>query len=231
MDLLSKLNSTKGYCGLIKTSSYEQRINQYPSKKVYHNINNLFIDLFDPTCSILDEKDKSVYMKQRIVEIATDIDEHSKDKYVDFKYSTKLMKSSLIQTGLQTPNNLSSVIYLADLYKVSPVIYIDSIQTKVSVSQKKRDQLNLFYKDGSFMELDEPPDFKEGNYFDLKQCLVLNVKTIHVYSNHLQAIGKYKAPELIELAKQINIPVEHLGKKKVKKQLYDDINLYYLNLQ
>jgi len=45
----------------------------------------------------------------------------------------------------------------------------------------------------------------------------------------LASISKYKAPELIELASKIQIPLEVNGKKKVKKQLYDDINLYYLN--
>ena len=31
----------------------------------------LFIDNYDPTCSILENKDKAVYIKQRVIEIAT----------------------------------------------------------------------------------------------------------------------------------------------------------------
>ena len=231
MELLSKLTSTKTYCENIKESTYVQRITDSveTTEKVYQDINNLFIDNFDPTCTIIEEKDKDIYFIQRLLEIATDIDEKGETHYHNFKYS-KQMKPQLIQSGLQTPNTLSSVIYLGDLYKVTPVIYIDSLQTKVVISQKTRSNIHILYKDGTFVELDEPPEFKEGSYDDLKECFVLNVKNLGVYHSELQPIGKYKVTELVELANKINLPLEENGKKKIKKQRYDDINLYYLNL-
>ena len=67
------------------------------------------------------------------------------------------MKSSLIQTGLQTPNNLSSVIYLGDLYKVTPIIYIDHLKLKIITSCKDRCNLHILYRDGAFTTLDEGP--------------------------------------------------------------------------
>ena len=228
MDLLSSLNSKKNYCESIKESIYTQRINDYPQKKVYHDINHLFIDRFDATCSILEEKEKSVYIKQRIIEIATEIDENSSESYNTFNYS-KQMKSSLIQIGLQSVNNVSSLLYLSDLYKVSAVIYIDSLQTKITTSKKVRDLLHILYKDGSFMIIDESIDFKEGEFKQLGECFVLNTKNLDVYVNYLQAISKYKSSELVDIAQQLGLPIEHNGKKKVKKQLYDDINLYHLN--
>ena len=75
-----------------------------------------------------------------------------------------MFKTSLIQSGLQTPNTLSSVIYLGDFYKVTPVIYIDSIKTKIIISQKTRNNIHILYKDGTFTELDEPLDYKLGSY-------------------------------------------------------------------
>jgi hypothetical protein len=229
MELLQNLTSKKNYCETIETSTYLQRINEFAQSKVYQNINNLFIDRFDPTCNIVDEKDKSVYMKQRLVEIATDIDEKKETTYDKFNYDKK-MKSSLIQNGLQTTNNLSSVLYLSDLYKVTTVVYIESKQNYVETSQKDREKLHILYKDGVFMVLDTPlQNFTMGDCKDLGDCLVMNVKSLSVYNTHLGAIGKYKAPELIEIAKEIQLPLEVNGKKKVKKQLYDEINLYYLN--
>lgn len=228
MDLLSSLNSNKNYCESIDTSIYIQRINDYPKKKVYQNINHLFIDYFDPTCNIIEEKEKEVYIKQRIIEIATEIDENSSESYDIFNYS-KQMKSSLIQIGLQSVNNLTSLLYLSDLYKVTTVIYIDSLQTKITTSKKIRNLLHILYKDGSFMIMDEPIDFKEGEFKQLGECFVLNTKNLDIYVNHLQAISKYKSPELVDIAKQLGLSLEHNGKKKVKKQLYYDINLYYLN--
>ena len=229
MELLSNLKSSKNYCESIRDSSFTQQISSYPKRKVYQNINDLFMDRFDPTCSILEEKDKPVYRKQRIIEIATDIDEKKQTNYDKFKYSSKYMKPSVIQTGLQTPNALSSVLYLGDLYKVTPVIHLDTLKIKVSTSKKTRDTIHILYKDGTFMELDESTDFKVGEYKDLGECFVLNIKDLSVYSNYLESIGKYKAPDLIEIAQKIQIPLELNGKKKVKKQLYDDINVYYLN--
>lgn len=229
MDLLANLKSSKNYCESIRDSPFTQQISSYPKRKVYQNINDLFMDRFDPTCSILEEKDKPVYRKQRIIEIATDIDEKKQTNYDKFKYSSKYMKPSVIQTGLQTPNALSSVLYLGDLYKVTPVIHLDTLKIKVTTSKKTRDTIHILYKDGTFMELDESTDFKVGEYKDLGECFVLNIKDLSVYSNYLESIGKYKAPDLIEIAQKIQIPLELNGKKKVKKQLYDDINVYYLN--
>ena len=229
MELLSKLLSTKTYCENIKDSPYVQRINDIVKSKVYQDINKLFIDKFVPTCNILDEKDKDLYYLQRLLEIATDLDEKHDTNYLNYKYSSKVFKPSLIQNGLQTPNTLSSVIYLGDFYKVTPVIYIDYIQTKVVISQKTRNNIHILYKDGTFTELDESLEFKEGSYDNLNECFVLNVKKLDVYELELQTIGKYKVTELVELANKVNLPIEENGKKKVKKQLYDELYLYYLN--
>ena len=229
MELLSNLKSSKNYCESIRNSSFTQQISSYPKSKVYQNINDLFMDRFDPTCSILEEKEKPVYRKQRILEIATDIDEKKDTHYTMFQYSSKHMKPSVIQTGLQVPNSLSSLLYLGDLYKVTPVIHLDTSKIQITTSKKTRQKLHILYKDGSFMELDKPTEFKTGEYKDLGECFVLNIKDLSVYSNYLDPIGKYKAPELVEIAKKVQIPLEVNGKKKVKKQLYDDINVYYLN--
>lgn len=228
MELLSSLSTHKNYCDTIKKCSFTQRTQEYPTNTVYHTINDLFIDRFDPTCQILENKDKYVYRKQRIVEIATALDENKEESYSKFSYS-KQMKSSFIQIGLQTPNTLSSLLYLSDLYKVTSIIYIDSLKTKVITSKKNRDYLHILFKDGSYMELDEPIESNEGEFKDLEECFILNVKSFDVYNTYLDSISKYKSPELLDIATSIGLPLEKNGKKKVKKQIYDDINLYYLN--
>ena len=228
MELLSSLSTHKNYCDKINESTFTQRIQTYPINKVYHTINDLFIDKFDPTCQILENTDKAVYRKQRIIEIATAIDENKEESYSKFTYS-KLMKDSLIQVGLQTPNTLSSLLYLSDLYNITSIIYIDSLQSKVITSKKKREYLHILFKDGCFTELNEPFECKEGEYKDLAECFVLNIKSLDVYNTYLDPISKYKSPEIHDIAKSIGISLELNGKKKIKKQLYDDINLYYLN--
>ena len=46
--------------------------------------------------------------------------------------------------------------------------------------------------------------------------------------NCLKAISNYKSDELINIAKELNIDLMKNGKKKVKKELYDEINLIKL---
>ncbi len=57
----------------------------------------------------------------------------------------------------------------------------------------------------------------------------MDVTTNDIYSKQLKSIGNYKAAELTELAKSLSISLMKDGKKKVKKEIYDDINMYYLN--
>ena len=94
----------------------------------------------------------------------------------------------------------------------------------------KGNSFSVNITNGKWSELTEEPPFTEGEFTCLGECVVLDVDTKDVYKKYLNPIGKYKAPELIEIAKSMNIPIETDGKKKVKKTLYDDINIYQLNL-
>ena len=48
---------------------------------------------------------------------------------------------------------------------------------------------------------------------------------IFVYNTYLKAISNYKADDLINIANELNIDLNKNGKKKIKKELYDEINL------
>ena len=86
------------------------------------------MDRFDPTCSILEEKFKPVFENNVSLKLRLILMKKSETNYDKFQYSSKHMKSSVIQTGLQVPNSLSSVLYLGDLYKVTPVIHLDTVK-------------------------------------------------------------------------------------------------------
>ena len=61
------------------------------------------------------------------------------------------------------------------------------------------------------------------------EAFLLMLLLAYYFKHH--PIGKYKSPELIQIAKDMGLPLVKDGKKKVKKELYDDINLYQLNLK
>ena len=101
---------------------------------------------------------------------------------------------------------------------------------KVVTSEKTRTEFNIVYTaECKWSEIDVTTDYKDGTFEDLGLGLTLDVKTRDIYKKYLNPYSKYKSPELIEIAKEMNLPLVNNGKKKVKKELYDDINLYQLN--
>lgn len=227
MELLQNHMNSKVFCDRITASTYEQKVvsdNPYFSSMI-----DLFLHRFDHHYVLVENKDKQLYIKQKIVEIATAIDEDSKNSYDRFSY-LKCMNATSIQHGLQKGDTVSALLYLSDLYNVSSKVYIASTTTYVNTSDKTREPFSILFTNGKWSELTEEPPFTEGEFTCLGECVVLDVDTKDVYKKYLQPIGKYKAPELIEIAKSMNIPIETDGKKKVKKTLYDDINIYQLNL-
>jgi len=177
-------------------------------------------------------KDKELYVNQLLVDIATKIDEDRQNKYDVFTYS-KCMNPTLIQQGLQSMNSISALLYLGDYYSVTINVHIESSMIKVRTCEKIRDEFNILYtSDGKWKELSTGSDsFKEGSFKDLGNCFVLDVTTKDIYKKYLNPIGKYKVQELIDIAKSMNLSLEKNGKKKVKKELYDNINFHHLNVK
>ena len=229
MDLLTKHDKGKTFCDSITTSSYLQNSTK-KSEPVYSTIVDLFFSCFDPHYSLIENKDKQLYIKQLLVSIATEIDEDKSNKYDNFNY-LKCMNSTLIQQGLQAMNTVSCLLYLSDYYGVTTHVYVESLKSLIVTSDKVRKTFYIHFKDNKWSELTgELPDYKQGEFKDLGEAFVLDVKTKDIYKKYLNPIGKYKSPELIQIAKDMDIPLVKDGKKKVKKELYDDINLYQLNL-
>ena len=233
MDLLTKHDKGKTFCDSITTYSYLQDIQNSTKKSepVYSTIVDLFFSCFDPQYSLIENKDKQLYVKQLLVSIATEIDEDKSNKYDNFNY-LKCMNSTLIQQGLQAMNTVSCLLYLSDYYGVTTHVYVESLKSLIVTSDKVRKIFYIHFKDNKWSELTgELPDYKQGEFKDLGEAFVLDVKTKDIYKKYLNPISKYKSPELIQIAKAMGLPLVKDGKKKVKKELYDDINLYQLNLQ
>ena len=227
MDLLTKHDKGKAFCESITTSSYLQDSTR-KSDPLFPTIVDLFFSCFDPHYSLIENKDKQLYVKQLLITIATEIDEQKSTKYDNFNY-LKCMNSTLIQQGLQAMNTVSCLLYLSDYHGVTTHIYLDS-KKHIVTSDKIRKEFNIQFSNNKWSELTVVPVFEEGEFSDVGEALVLDVKTKDIYKKYLNPIGKYKSPELNQIAKGMGLPLDKEGKKKVKKELYDDINFYQLNL-
>ena len=66
----------------------------------------------------------------------------------------------------------------------------------------------------------------------LKKLKYTNIITIDtelmIYKPYLQAISKYKLADLQDMCNEVGLSTSLNGKNKLKKELYDNINQYYV---
>ena len=238
MDILNDIKYDKLYTTDINESSFTQGLDEPKPKKhkqnikmeikedkpkIYNALEELILLNYDYN-SVLNEN-TNIYIDQRKIKIASEIDENT-DKYYDkFKYS-KTFRKSLIQQGLQKKDTLSTVIYLSDLYNLSIIIFDKYNNKYYNLSNKEKDIFYVQYynKKWSIFESDKTIHF-EKSIGGLENILDCNIKTIDVYEKYLKAISNYKLNDLVKIAGENNIDLKYCNKKKTKKMLYDEINL------
>ena len=95
---------------------------------------------------------------------------------------------------------------------------------------KDYEKVFISYCDKKWMISEDVED--TGEYSDVNELINLfdiDVKTNFVYTTFLKAISNYKANDLITIANELNVSlIKENGKKKNKKELYDEINLIKL---
>ena len=213
-------NSTNNFSNKIKDSKYLEGVNKVVKKGI-DDICEIIIGNNEIEYSSYEESQKSTFIQKKKLDIASNI--VSKDNY------SKKFTTLLIQNGLQNKNTLSSILYLNEYYKINCVIYNGDVNEVYKTSFKNYEPLYCIYKNNSWFHANElmidnvsiNPDIKK-----LDTILTIDIDTILIYKPYLMPITKYKLKELEEIAKEDDISLEgNTGKKKLKKQLYEDINL------
>ena len=212
MDILNNIKYDKLYTTDIKESNFTQGLDEPKPKKhkqnikveikedkpkIYKTLEELILFNYDYN-SLLGDNTK-IYMDQRKIEIASEIDENAEKYYDRFKYS-KLFKKSLIQQGLQQRDTLSTIIYLSDLYNLSIIIYDKYNNKYYDLSSKEKDIFYVQYynKKWSIYKTDKSINF-EDSINGLENILDCNIKTINVYEKYLKAISNYKLDDLVKI--------------------------------
>ena len=87
--------------------------------------------------------------------------------------------------------------------------------------------MNVFVEYRDSWSVVEEKDIKTpGDLCELHDIIDLNIDTLDIYNRYLKPISNYKIAELIEIANKNNIPIENDGKRKLKQELYDEINRF-----
>tara|TARA_Y100000817_G_scaffold90889_1_gene70705 strand:+ start:883 stop:1569 length:687 start_codon:yes stop_codon:yes gene_type:complete len=213
-------NSTNQYSKKIKDSKYTEG-RQEIQKKGVDDICEIIIGNNEIEYSSCENSQKSSLILKKKLEIASNI--------VPKENHTKKFSVSLIQNGFQSKNVFSSILYLNEYYKIHCIIYNEDTNQYYRTSLKNYDPLYCVYKNDSWFIMNEVTvDTKHfsNDMNGLDTILTMDMKDIYIYKPYLMPITKYKLKDLEEIAKDEDISLNGTtGKKKLKKQLYDDINL------
>ena len=222
MEFIDRFQGDKyTYTKNIKDSIYFEGKDLIQKKKGVNDICEIVIGNNEIEYSAVEGNHKPQYIIQKKLEIASEVVKDS-----NFIRTFNVL---LIQSGLQKENVLSSILYLNHHYKIHCVIYNQDTNKYYRTTFKKYPVLVCGYKDDGWFELNqEVPD--DVNYSDIQELEhIIEVDTDwKVYKPYLQVLSKYKLSDLEKIANENDISIKSVsGKKKLKKELYDDINLKY----
>ena len=122
---------------------------------------------------------------------------------------------------------MSLILFYNDYFKINLIICHDNKYYKSGLKNFENIYIKYIKNNWIIQEINSK-NIKYENILDLKYCIELDIKTNFIYNLHLKAISNYKVDELINIANELNIDLNKNGKKKIKKELYDEINLIKL---
>ena len=235
MEIFKELkNKNNNYSEKIIRNKYTQDISKkiniepkkYDEKNNFKNIYELILSFKDNQYQILENSEKDKYTSDKKILLCSKVD----DEYDSYNFNKRVLSKSLICANLQKhkDNLLSLILFYNDYFKINLILCHDDKYYKSGI--KNFDNIYIEYTKNGWIikDINFSYDIIYLNILELKYGIELDLKTNFIYNSYLKAISNYKSEELINIAKELNIDLMKNGKKKVKKELYDEINLIKL---
>lgn len=220
MDLIETFQHLNNqYSRKIKTIKYTEGEKVIIEKEGVKDICELIIGNNELEYNNIEKSHRNSFIVNKKLELAGEI---KKDERYSKKFSSKL-----IQNGLQEINYLSSILYLNEIYKIHCVIYNSNTKKYYHTSYRNYPKVVCLYKNNTWFIDDtlEVP-IESSDVQDLSTIITLDCDVM-IFKTFLNPISKYKINELEDKCIERNIKLlKSNGKKKLKKELYDEINLY-----
>ena len=221
---VSELHSDD-YTKNINESSYIQR-NIVQSEK-YSDLTDMIISHNDPNYTLLPMSEKEFYLKQRRLEIGSEIEEN-KDIYPSYHFNNFLTLKK-IQSGLMKKNSISSLFFLSEYYKVKIVLINEKENLYYETPRSFQTCLSI-KRDGDSWVVGSIGKKYESCPLKNIEGLEKDIVSFDIYDIPLKPASSYKLPEIQELADKKGISIKDFGKNKTKKVLYEELRTYFLNL-
>jgi len=213
-------NTANNYSKKIKECKFTEGSCVLKKEVGYKDICELFFKNYSAEYQILptnDDKENFIYQKKLDLAGLNDFD---KSKYIP-KFSKKLISS-----GLQELNSLSSILYLNLYFGCNLIICNHSTNRYYRTGFRVDNIMMCEYRNNSWFSKEttlQDVEFSDMN--DLESILNVDINTIMIDKSSLKSIGNYKMDELKKMAGELNISLTGNGKNKLKKELYEEINL------
>lgn len=218
---------TEDFCKDIEESSYIQK--NICKSEEHNDLTDMIISLNDENYQLLPVSEKSFYLKQKRLEIGSEIEEN-KSLIESYNFNNYLSMKK-IQSGLMKKNSISSLFFLSEYYKCN----ITLINTKKNIYYKTlKDHTNkiiIEQKEECWTLCDESSN-NNSTLSSLKEFDILtkDIVSYDIYNIPLKSLSSYKLSDLQELANKNGIDIKNNGKNKVKNILYEELRTYFLNL-
>ena len=220
----------------IKTSLYEEQSKPDKQEKPdknrkedmwYDSLDECIYNCNDTMISIISSNEKEFYLKQLVIQICSELDE-KKEKFDDLNYNRSFNRRK-IQNALQKKNNIVSILYLCDYYKVNFVFVNEKEYYESSLMNYKK--MFIECNKNHYRKLDNLDDtYSKKSLFDNLEKLNIendtNLKNLNIYKTDLKAISNYTLSELINIGYQLNIKTKENGKNRKKVDIYSDIHIH-----
>lgn len=220
MDLIESFQHLNNqYSRKIKTIKYTEGEKVIIEKEGVKDICELIIGNNELEYNNIEKSHRNSFIVNKKLELAGEI---KKDERYSKKFSSKI-----IQNGLQEINYLSSILYLNEIYKIHCVIYNSNTKKYYHTSYRNYPKVVCLYKNNTWFIDDtlEVP-IESSDVQELSTIITLD-SDVMIFKTFLNPISKYKISELEDKCRERNIKLlKSNGKKKLKKELYDEINLY-----
>ena len=238
MDIFKIINSINQDCNFVDSINEFSLIETINTTKTIKNnkMKSLVYCIFsqyDQIFQTLPNNEKKLYFKNKITEICSLIDEKGDEYYNKFSLNEKNLKTKVIQYSLQfsleNENLLSSLLYLNELYKKHFIIIYNDNYYETSLKNYSKDY--ILFKDDVYSFTEFRDNLKVDKLQNLPIKNDLNkFNLIDFYDKKLKPISNYKLNELQDIAIESNLSIKKNSKNKTKQDLYDEINIYHLNL-
>ena len=219
MEFIDKYcNVNNEYSKKIKSSKYTEGSKVLNKVSGYKDICEIFLKNNEYEYQLLSSEEKENYVYQKKLNIAA-LDGFDKNKYIS-KFS-----KNLISRGLQEKNSLSSILYLNIIYNCNCIIFNADTNKYYKTGLTEDNLFFCEFKNNSWFSKDLVQNIEYSDLNDLNNILNFDISTTMVFKGVLKSLASYKIDELRSMASELNIETQKNGKNKLKKTLYDEINL------